>query len=90
MAIRLYFRSALARMRNRDDCALHMYVLSTQAFDRFNQVAVALERHMDQENGLAPKVESKSTLYEDVNQKLLGLLDKIMEQQAFADEHRRR
>ncbi len=90
MAISLYFRNALTRLRNRNDFAVRVSVLASQSLDRLNQLAVALERYTDQEKGIAPNVERKKVLYDELDLRFEALCNKIGELQAVSAQRAKR
>lgn len=91
MAIGLYLRNAFTRLRqrNRNDFAVRMLVLSSQALDRLHLLAFTLDRHADQGKGLGPDLESAKALRDEMAQRFAELGDKLSEMQAVAQQHRK-
>lgn len=87
MAIKLLFRNAFTRQRNRNDFPVRMSFLASQALHRLNQLAFSLERQTDQENGLAVRSESPKALRDEVEQRFEALCNTLGELQAVADQH---
>lgn len=90
MNIKLVVRDALKRLHGRNDFAIQMSVLASQASQRLLQLGASVERYTDQEKGLAPKVEPKKVLYDEMDQRFEALWSKLCELQAAADQRRKR
>lgn len=90
MAISLYFRNVLTRLRNRNDFAVRVAFLSSQSLDRLNQLAASLERYTDREKGLVPKLENQKVLYDEMELRFEALCNKLGELQTIAAEQVRR
>lgn len=87
MAIKLFFRNALTRLRNRNDFAAHVSVLASDASLQLDQLAATLERYTDREKGLLPRLENPKMLYAELDLRFEALCNKIGELQAIAARH---
>jgi hypothetical protein len=77
MAIKLFFRNALARA-HRNNFATQVSFLSSQALDRTCQLAANLERCAGR-SGLPMPEDERKALYDEVNFQFGVLLDTICE-----------
>lgn len=82
MAIKLFFRNALARV-HRKNFAAQVAALSSQALDKTCQLAAILERYDGRDGVTTPEVDRKA-IYEELNFQFGVLLDTICELQAVA------
>jgi hypothetical protein len=82
MAIKLFFRNALARV-HRKNFATQVGFLSSQALDRTCQLAAPLERYEGRSGIPTPEADRKA-IYDELNFQFGVLLDTICELQAVA------
>lgn len=82
MAIKLFFRNALARV-HRKNFATQVWSLSSQALDKTCQLAAILERYDGRDGVPTPEVDRKA-IYDELNFQFGVLLDTICELQTIA------
>ncbi|WP_382157337.1 hypothetical protein [Hydrogenophaga sp. ANAO-22] len=90
MAISLYFRNVLTRLRDRNDFATQVSVLASDASLQLDQLAATLERYTDREKGLAPKLENPKMLFTELDLRFEALCNKIGELQAVSAQRAKR